>query len=185
MANPLLLDIPEEIVTERLFLRAPRFGDGAVIFDTVRASLPELKKWMLWANDDYGVQTAEEWCRRNAIKFLSREELAFRVFSKEGEHLGSTSLFKFDWNVPSCEIGYWLATAGCGNGFMTEAVIAVTNLALDLLKCERIEIRTDERNEKSARVAKRAGFSLEGILRHDCRDVEGKLRNTAVFSRIR
>jgi ribosomal-protein-serine acetyltransferase len=183
--NPILLDIPHEISTDRLFLRAPRVGDGAMVFNTVRASLPELKKWMAWATDDYNVQNAEEWCRRNASKFLSREILAFRIFSKEGEHLGSTSLFKFDWNVPSCEIGYWLATAHCGQGYMTEAVNALTQLAFDLLKCERIEIRTDERNQKSRQVAERTGFSLEGILRHDCRDVLGELRNTAIFSLTR
>jgi RimJ/RimL family protein N-acetyltransferase len=182
--NPILLDIPAEIATERLILRAPRQGGGAIILPAVRASLPELKKWMPWASDDYDLKNAEEWCRRNAAKFLSREELAFLIFSKQGDHLGSISAFRFDWNVPRCEIGYWLSTAHCGRGLMTEAVTAVTKLALDLLKCERVEIRTDARNDRSRRVAELAGFSLEGVLRNECRDVEGKLRNTAILSRV-
>jgi RimJ/RimL family protein N-acetyltransferase len=183
--NPLLLDIPPEIMTDRLLLRAHSHGNGALVYPTVRQSLPELKKWMLWASDDYDPQTAEECCRRNVVKFLSREDLTFLILLKNGVHIGSVSAFKFEWTVPHCEIGYWLATAHWGQGFMTEAVIAVTNMSFDLLKCQRVEIRTDERNVRSRRVAERAGFLLEGILRRDRRDTEGKVQNTALFSRIR
>jgi RimJ/RimL family protein N-acetyltransferase len=182
--KPLLLDVPQEIVTERLFLRAPRFGDGAMVLETVRASLPELKRWMPWASDGYALEDAEEWCRRNAGKFLSREEFQFLIFSKQGDHLGSVGVFRFEWSVPRCEIGYWLGTAHCGQGFMTEAVKGVTKLAIDLLHCERVEIRTDGRNERSRRVAERAGFLLDGLLRNEGRDIEGCLRDMAVFSRI-
>ena len=67
---------------------------------------------------------------------------------------------------------------------MTEAVKGVTKLAIDLLHCERVEIRTDGRNERSRRVAERAGFLLDGLLRNEGRDIEGCLRDMAVFSRI-
>jgi RimJ/RimL family protein N-acetyltransferase len=94
-------------------------------------------------------------------------------------------LFAFNWQVPCCEIGYWLATPHCGKGYMTEAVIAVVAWAFDALAMERIEIRTDSRNERSGRVAKRSGFYLEGVLRHDSRNVDGALRDTRVYSRLR
>jgi ribosomal-protein-serine acetyltransferase len=139
--NPLLLDIPHELTTDRLLLRAPRHGDGVMIYNTTRASLPELKKWMIWATDNFNLEDAEEWCRGSAAKFLSREQFSFLIFSKKSVHLGNVTAMKFDWAIPRCEIGYWLATAHCGHGFMTEAVNAVTKLAFDLLKCHRVEIR--------------------------------------------
>ena len=49
----------------------------------------------------------------------------------------------------------------------------------------RIEIRCDARNVKSARVAERCGFILDGILRGDSLDVYGKLSDTMVFSKVR
>ena len=41
---------------------------------------------------------------------------------------------------------------------------------------------TDERNLRSRRLAERAGFELEGTLRRDRLDLEGKLRNTRVYA---
>lgn len=185
MANdPLMLDVPHELRTERLLLRAPWFGDGAMVCATVRASLAELKAWMPWATDAYGTNDAEQWCRRSAVKFLSREELAYLIFRGQ-EHIGNVSLFAFNWKVPACEIGYWLATNHCRKGFMTEAVAAVAAWGFEALGMERIEIRTDNRNEASGRVAQRCGFRLEGVLRHDSRHVDGTLRDTRVYARLR
>ncbi len=182
--DPLMLDVPHELRTERLLLRAPQFGDGAVVCATVRASLNELKAWMSWATDAYGPNDAEQWCRRNAVKFLSREHLAYLMFLGQ-EHVGNVSLFAFNWKVPACEIGYWLATSHCGKGIMTEAVAALAAWAFATLGMERIEIRTDNRNQRSWRVAERCGFELEGILRHDSRHIDGTLRDTRVYSRLR
>jgi len=140
---------------------------------------------MPWATDAYDEQGAEQWCRRAAAQFLSREQLAYAIFTKQGEHVGNVSAFKFNWTIPKCEIGYWLATAHCGHGYMTEAVNAVAKLAFNLLKCERIEIHNDDGNTKSQRVAELAGFSLEGTLRHDSRDVNGELRDTRIYARLR
>ncbi len=68
---------------------------------------------------------------------------------------------------------------------MTEAVAAIARFAFEELNAQRVEIRCDNRNERSARVALRAGFALEGTLRHDSRDVEGALRDTQIYARLR
>lgn len=68
---------------------------------------------------------------------------------------------------------------------MTEAVDAITNFAIHELQANRIEIRCDSRNIRSARVAERLGFNLEGILRKETCDVDCFLRDTMVFSKVR
>jgi RimJ/RimL family protein N-acetyltransferase len=50
---------------------------------------------------------------------------------------------------------------------MTEAVRAITSIAFDALGARRVEIRCDPSNLKSARVAERAGFTLEGTLHNN------------------
>ena len=182
---PLLLEVPEELRTARLTLRAPRVGDGATIFPAVRASLPELKVWMPWATDAYALEDAEQWCRRGASAFILREAFAFLMFVEGGEYVGNISLFNLNWAAPRCEIGYWLATPHCGRGLMTEAVGALFTLACDALKAERVEIRCDDRNERSRRVAERCGFDLEAVLRRENRGADGQLRDTCVFAKLR
>ena len=57
-------------------------------------------------------------------------------------------------------------------------------MAFDNLGAIRIEIRCDNGNERSARVAERLGFKLDGVLRCDSRGVEKELRDTRVYSFI-
>ena len=183
--NPILLDVPGELTTERLYLRTPRAGDGAIVFPQVRDSLTELKQWMPWAKDDYTEQDAEEWCRRSAAHFLTREQFHFLIFlPQSSSHIGTIGMHHVNWDVPSCEIGYWLDTKRTCKGYMTEAVHALTRLAQNTLKAARVQILTDARNERSWRVAERCGYQLEGISRNDCRTPDGKLRNTRVYSKI-
>lgn len=72
-----------------------------------------------------------------------------------------------------------------GHGFITEAVTALSRMAFDVLKAQRVEIRMDSRNTASWKVAERAGFTLEGVLRRDTVDVDGAVRDTRVYARVR
>jgi len=164
--DPLLLDVPEQLQSERLVLRCPRPGDGEFILPSVRESIQELKAWMPWATDDYGLEQSEQWCRKAAGNFILREQLQFLILARsEGRHLGNIGAFKFNWEAASCEIGYWLRTSETGKGYMSEAVHALTDLCVKQLKMQRIEIRCDDKNVRSAGVAERCDYKLDGILR--------------------
>jgi RimJ/RimL family protein N-acetyltransferase len=140
---------------------------------------------MPWATDDYNEQGAEEWCRKSAANFLSRAQLQFLIFLKnQMRHVGTMGAFDFQWDVPSCEIGYWLSSDHTGRGYMTEAVHALTEMLRRQIKVRRVQIRCDAENARSRRVSELAGFQLEGILRCDCVAEGGRLRNTCVYSRI-
>jgi RimJ/RimL family protein N-acetyltransferase len=183
--NPLLLDIPTELTSDRILLRAVRPGGGTIVFPSVRESLAELKIWMPWATDDYNGQGAEEWCRRNAAHFIERKGLQYLILLRETHHhIGTMGAFNFNWEIPSGEIGYWLHTAHTGQGFMTEAVKTLTEMLQHTLNFNRICIKTDEQNQKSRRVAELTGYQLEGILRNDSLTAAGRLRNTCIYSKI-
>ena len=69
--------------------------------------------------------------------------------------------------VRSAEIGYWLASEARGRGVMHRAVVAVVDHAFDPdgLGLDRLEWRAFHGNEASRRVAERAGFRVEGLVR--------------------
>ncbi|MBE2239989.1 MAG: GNAT family N-acetyltransferase [Caldilineaceae bacterium] len=185
--RPILLDIPDSFESTRLILRAPRPGDGAALNAGVVESLAELRPWMPWAVDAPSMADSEEVVRRAAAKWLAREDFMLALWRKDtGEFVGGSGLHRLNWAVPAVEIGYWVRTSLAGQGYITEAVSAITRFAFDVIGAHRVEIRCDERNERSAAVARRAGFDLEGILRNEARHhLTLELRNTMVFTKIR
>ena len=185
MTNPILLDFPDSFETERLIIRCPQPGSGAAVNAAVLESLEELRLWMPWAQNAPSLEESEENCRRWRARFLAREDLTLHLFLKDGAFVGSSGLHRINWEVPKFEIGYWCRTSQQGRGYITEAVRGIMDFAFAQLHAERVEIRCDARNEKSRRVAERAGFALEACLRREARDHCGALRDTLIFALLR
>jgi RimJ/RimL family protein N-acetyltransferase len=87
--------------------------------------------------------------------------------------------------VPSFETGYWVRAGYTGRGYVTEACRAITAAAFDVLGAARVEIRCHDANVRSWRVAERAGFVLEGVLRNERRHLDGALGDTRIYARVR
>lgn len=184
--NPILKDFSDHFETERLLIRCPRPGDGQMLYEAVSESLEQLKPWMPWAHRELSPEIQEGIARRMHAEFLKREDLPLYILNKEtGAFIGGSGLHRFDWDVPRFEIGYWVRTRCQGKGYITEAVAGITQFAFESLFAERVEIRMDEKNERSRRVPERLGFTLEGKLRNQARGASGGLRNTLIYSMIR
>jgi RimJ/RimL family protein N-acetyltransferase len=183
MKPPILVDFPESIETERLLIRSPLPADGQELHAAVRESIEELTPWMTWPKEHRTVDDSEASARRARVAFLQRSELRLHLYLKGTDTLvGSSGLQGIDWEVPKFEIGYWCRTGHTGHGYITEAVRAITSLAIDTLGAGRVEIRCDPRNHKSARVAERAGFQLEGELRNNEVGTDGEPRDILIYA---
>jgi RimJ/RimL family protein N-acetyltransferase len=186
-SDPILIDLPSEITTERLLLRVPRAGDGPRVNAAVVESAAELAPWMPWANPTPKVEDTEVWCRQAAAKFLGREQIPFSIYPKDDPTycIGNAGLHHVYWKIPTAEVGYWIRTSETGKGYATEAVGALVKFAFETMKVNRLQLRCDLKNRRSAGVAERCGFLLEGVMRSDSLDHDGKLRDTCLYSRIR
>ena len=183
--NPILLDFPDTFETERLTIRAPRPGDAPQIVEAVIESLNELRPWMPWAKEAPTLDGQIERLRRAAARWMTREDLLLHLYLKGTDTwVGGSGLHRINWESRKFESGYWVRTKFAGRGFVTEAVNAITAFAFTHLQANRVEIRCDAKNTRSAAVAKRCGFLLEGTLRHDSLGVDGDLRDTLIFSKI-
>ena len=185
--NPILLDIPERIEGDRIYLRTCEPGDGAMVHNALMASKEELKAWMPWAQKDQTVEETEENLRRAQAAFILREDIRLYVMRKEDDtFLGSTGLHRINWDTRTFEIGYWLDSRYTKQGYMTEAVEILTAFAFNELLANRVEIHCDSLNVNSKRIPEKLGFTLEGILRHDSYDATGIfLRNTCIYAKLR
>lgn len=188
--DPLMIDWPAALASERLLLRVPQAGDGAMLNDAVVQSLDELKPWMPWAQSAPTVEQSELTCRQMAARFAQRSDITLFIFERAGDGgcgrlLGGTGLHRSDWSVPRFEIGYWRRSGEQGRGVITEAVRTLARFAFDRLQAQRVEIRMSTDNARSRAVAERCAFTFEGVLRRDSRDVQGLPRDTAVYARVR
>ncbi len=187
--NPLLLDLPMAMETERLVLRAPREGDGQAIYEGTVESLPALRQFLSslpGVAGDQSPQISEMWARNALANFISRKDLPFLMFTRDtGQFAGAVGLHRPDWVVPKLEIGYWCRTSLSGRGLVTEGVTAVAAYAFEHLHAMRLEIVTDEENQASRKVAERCGFTLECTQRYQRRATDGSLRNTCWYAKLR
>jgi RimJ/RimL family protein N-acetyltransferase len=81
-----------------------------------------------------------------------------------GELIGDVVLFWHSRLHAGGELGYVVNPDHAGHGYATEAAHMMLRLGFDHLGLHRIIARIDERNESSARLARRLGMRLEARL---------------------
>ncbi len=180
---PVQRPLPSQIVSSRIVVRPYRTGDGAALFEAVDEDRDHLRRWLPWVDKHTDRAASEEVARRMHARWLCREDLTVGIWDRSGRRLlGGSGLHRCCWEVPSFEIGYWLRRSAEGRGYMAEAVGLLCGLAFDALDAQRVVIRCDKENKRSAAVAQRLGFVHEATLRNDGRDQNGWLRDTLLFS---
>jgi [ribosomal protein S5]-alanine N-acetyltransferase len=117
----------------------------------------------------------------DAREFIaSTEESAFVILDRSsGELLGGIGARTFDMAI--VDIGYWVKADARGRGVATRALVLVARFAFDELGAGRVQLTTEPDNLASQRVAEKAGFSREGVLRSYL-DFKGRRRDAVMFS---
>jgi RimJ/RimL family protein N-acetyltransferase len=101
-----------------------------------------------------------------------------------GAFLGFAAIVQLELDARQGELGYMVAPAARGRGVSVRAVDLLTRWAFDDLGLERLELRIDVANTASERVAERAGYRLDGVLRN-AHFKEGLRTDTGIWSRLR
>ncbi len=78
---------------------------------------------------------------------------------------GVIDLKRTDWAARTTEIGYWTAPWARGHGVMSSALSCLSRWVLSEQGFARVEVRVATGNWASQRVAEKAGFTREGVLR--------------------
>jgi ribosomal-protein-serine acetyltransferase len=185
--NPILIDLPFPIQTRRLIIRMQMPGDGPALNEALRESWDRLKLWVPFASGDLPtVEQSEERSRRKHTAFLLREDLSMILIERmTGRMLGGAGLHRINWEAGCFEMGYWNRTSVEGQGFVTEAAIALTQYAFRQLKATRVEIRCAPPNERSTAIPKKLGYELEGTLRnHHLAPASREPQDLMVFARF-
>ncbi|MCW2859156.1 MAG: GCN5-related N-acetyltransferase [Actinoallomurus sp.] len=170
---------PTTLRTDRLTLRPPAADDAA---DQFAAVDHEVQRWMCWSVN-YSPDKSLQWCTEEAFRDPSREANFVIVPHATGRLAGVIGISRADWETGVAETGYWLGPADRRHGYVAEAVRAVARYAFGL-GLHRLEVLAAVGNIASQRVAERAGFTREGVLRK-ARPVPGGRSDMVLFSLLK
>ncbi len=174
----------EELRGERVIVRPHTIADFDEFWEAIQESKEQLRPWLPFA--DQSPDDLRVWLARAEARWATRDTLGCAIVDREtGRIAGNIGLMIHDWEIGSFEIGYWLRTSAAGKGFMTESVRLITDFAFDHLWANRVEIRCDARNERSAAVPRRLGFTQEAHLRWAQTFVDATVRDMLIFALIR
>jgi RimJ/RimL family protein N-acetyltransferase len=161
--TPRLLGPQYPVRTERLLLR-PLTADDADAMLAYRA-IPEVCRYVPFepmTRADILERIAGVWAAELTDEGQSLT-LGIEV-AQTGQLAGDVLLFWRSRRDASGEIGYVLNPDLGGHGYATEAARALLRLGFEELGLHRIIVRVDERNEPSARLARRLGMRQEARL---------------------
>jgi RimJ/RimL family protein N-acetyltransferase len=158
-------------------LRPFRDVDLRLIVEACRD--PEIPRWTR-VPDGYTQQDGREFLQLAAEWWAEGSAATFAVTdAATRELLGSIGLH--DISDAKAEVGYWVAPWARGRGVATGALRLVAAWGLRELGLARIELLADVGNVVSQRVAEKAGFQREGVLR-SYRELKGSRPDYVVFS---
>ncbi|MCA9653602.1 MAG: GNAT family N-acetyltransferase [Myxococcales bacterium] len=142
-------------------LRPPREPDAAAVAAAVISSHAELWPWMPWATEGYDETDALDWIRGD----LDPTERAWLILGPDGELAGTCGINLVNGVNRFANLGYWLRSDRVGRGWATAAVRLVARHGHEQLDLHRLELIMSTANERSRRVAERAGARHEGVMR--------------------
>jgi RimJ/RimL family protein N-acetyltransferase len=163
------------LADERVALRAWTPGDVA---DIVRCcNDPLIARYVPVVPVPYTDEDARAYIAQNDPRKL---DLAI-TDAAGGRMLGAVGVGRRHEDPAVAEIGYWLDADARGRGAATCALRLLSAWVLRELPVARLQLTTDAENEASQRVAIRAGFTREGLLRAWI-DRRGERRDAVMFS---
>jgi aminoglycoside 6'-N-acetyltransferase len=184
----MLLEIPERIEAERIYLRGYRAGDGRWYHTMSQKNRTHLARYeaenavMSIENE----QDAEVVVRKFAAEWRARNCFFMGAFDKAtDEFVAQVYVGPVNWDVPEFEIGFFVDKEHEGQGYVTEAVKATLGFIFEHLKAHRVHMECDDTNQRSWRVAERCGLVREGHIRENKKNADGTLSGTLHFGLLK
>jgi RimJ/RimL family protein N-acetyltransferase len=162
-----------------IVLRLP--GPADVAWIAAACSDRELSRYVPGIPYPYQEADARAFVMRAAREWAEGTAATFVIAGEQGDSLGSVALHFSAGDPGLAQVGHWLRAEARGRGVATTAVRLVAAWAFGDLGIQRLNLQTAPQNQASQRVAERAGFTREGLLRAWMPTSSGR-RDSIMFS---
>lgn len=135
-----------------------------MLFSVIDANRQHLRPWLSWVDGTLKEEHSLEYIRAARQEQYDQKSIAFGIF-KEGRLIGGIGMHHWDRQLKKAQIGYWLVKDQEGLGILNMCAKTVFRYLFEQLQLNKIELHHLPGNARSAAVAQRLHFRIEGILR--------------------
>ena len=174
------------IETERTVLQCWQPRDAELLLRAITESVDHLQEWMPWAaGEPSTVEEKVQMLRRWRAAFDLDEEYIYGIFSPDEKAVwGGAGLHK-RLTGAALEIGYWIHADLINRGLATEITAALSKVAFDVHKADRVEVHCDPANVRSAAIPRKLGYAQEAVLRRRTEGPDGSPRDVMIWTLFR
>lgn len=171
------------VQTKRLVARCWQPTDAPLLKAAIDASVDHLVPWMPWAkHEPEELQAKIERLRSFRGRFDLGDDFIYGIFDRgETTVLGGTGLHT-RIGEGALEIGYWIHADHVNQGLATEVAGALTRVAFEVNRVDRVEIHCRPSNFASAAVPRKLGFSHEATLRERTPGSDGARHDAMIWT---
>jgi RimJ/RimL family protein N-acetyltransferase len=164
---------PVEITAGRLHLRPWLPSDASAVL--AACTDPAIQRWTT-VPVPYTAEHARHFVEEHGPKgWVDDTDYGFAVCDSTSSDLLAAVSVRRHAARDAWDVGYWAVPSARGTGVVTDALGVVCRWAFAELGAERIEWYAEVGNVASRRVAEKAGFTVEGVLRSGIPGRDGRV----------
>ena len=175
------------LVTDRMILRPPGHGDFRAWTALRRESEVFLRPWEpAWASDHLSRKAFTNRVYWSQRALSTGSALPLFLTSRDDEALlGAITLDNIRRGPAQAgTLGYWIGAPFARQGYMREAITALSHHAFEVLDLSRLEAACLPENAASRGVLESCGFKYEGVAQSYLQ-IAGRWRNHVLYANLR
>ena len=171
------LGLYDTLETERCILRIAKESEAEYMWNMITESTT---RYMIWEKGDTYEGTMKSILKSRLQSFEEKTWEASIYDRETWVLLGRCWINQIVDDIPSFQIGYWIAEKHYGKGYVPECVQKIVKFCFEESNFEKGIIKCDSENQNSQKVAIKCGFEYEWEWKSEWR-IRWKLRNTKFF----
>jgi RimJ/RimL family protein N-acetyltransferase len=170
------------LIGDGLCLRPLLMADAAAMARAALESIPTVGVWLPWCDASFTQADAEHWVQTCIEDRADGSAYSVGIFDADGgEYLGGIGINHINREHDFANLGFWVRQSRQGERIAPRAARLMAAYGFEKLGLTRLEIVAAEHNERSRKVAEKAGARFEGIL-HNRLVIRGVAVPAAMYS---
>ncbi|RYD55315.1 MAG: N-acetyltransferase [Sphingobacteriales bacterium] len=152
------------LIDDNLLLRSFQPDDATELFRAVDESRTHLRPWLRWVDATTKQEHIQQFIHRTLQQLHNQEALELGLVHNR-RIIGGIGMHEWDHMLKKAQLGYWVRKEYEGQGVVNRALVRFIDFLFAKPGLNKIEIHFMPTNTRSAAVANRLGFKIEGVIR--------------------